>query len=198
MSFVELVGGSVHDAAPALVGWTLLVDGVGGRIVEVEAYDGRGDRASHARAGLTRRTATMFGPPGRAYIYLVYGLHSCLNVVTDRDGTPGAVLIRALEPIEGEALMRRRRARGTGRPSRSVSAAELCRGPGNLTRALGISLAQNRYDLTRGPLRIEDRRLAARQVAWTPRIGITVGVHAPWRAIAVGSDAVSGSRRRAK
>jgi DNA-3-methyladenine glycosylase len=133
-----------------------------------------------------------------AYVYLNYGIHSLVNAVTEAEGSPAAVLIRALEPLEGEPLMRRRRARGTGRPARAFSSAQLCRGPGNLTRALGITLKQNLRDLTAGPLRIEDRRLPARDVAWTRRIGITVGVEPEWRCIAVGSDAVSGGGRSAQ
>lgn len=190
------------DVARDLIGMALVHDThagtAAGVIVETEAYIGEADPACHAAPGPTGRNQPLYGPPGFAYVYLNYGIHYLVNAVTEPDGWPAAVLIRALEPIEGEALMRRRRARGSGRTSRSLSAAELCRGPGNLTRALGISLAQNRYDLTEGPLRIEDRRWPAREVAWTPRIGITVGVDSPWRALAVGSDAVSGSRRRLK
>jgi DNA-3-methyladenine glycosylase len=118
-----------------------------------------------------------------------------VNAVTESEGWPAAVLIRALEPLEGEPLMRRRRARGTGRSVRDFTTAELCRGPGNLTRALGINLRQNLSDLTGSALRIEDRRLPARDVAWTPRIGITVGVESEWRCVAVGSEALSGRLR---
>jgi DNA-3-methyladenine glycosylase len=102
------------------------------------------------------------------------------------------VLIRALEPFEGESLMRRRRARGTARPARDFTTAELCRGPGNLTRALGITLRHNLSDLTASALRIEDRRLPRREVTWTRRIGINVGVESEWRCVAVGSEALSG------
>ena len=111
------------------------------------------------RPGRPRRNAPLYGPPGIAYVYLNYGIHYLVNAVTEPEGSPAAVLIRALEPLEGEALMRRRRARGTGRPAARFRAAELCRGPGNLTRALGITLRHNRCDLTDGPLRIEDRGL---------------------------------------
>lgn len=189
-----------RDVARDLIGKVLVHDTAAGRtagvIVETEAYIGESDPACHAAPGPTLRNQPLYGPPGFAYVYLNYGIHYLVNAVTEPDGWPAAVLIRALEPLEGEALMRRRRARGTGRPARAFSAAELCRGPGNLTRALAISLAQNRCDLTTVPLRIENWRLPAREVAWTRRIGITVGVDSPWRAIAVGSDAVSGSRRR--
>jgi len=129
-------------------------------------------------------------------VYLNYGVHYLVNAVTESEGWPAAVLIRALEAFEGEALMRRRRARGTGRPARGFATAELCRGPGNLTRALGITLRQNLSDLTGSALRIEDRRLPLRDVAWTPRIGITVGVESEWRCVAVGSDALSGVSAR--
>jgi len=188
------------DVARDLIGKVLVHDTAAGRtagvIVETEAYIGESDPACHAAPGPTGRNQPLYGPPGFAYVYLNYGIHYLVNAVTEPDGWPAAVLIRALEPLEGEPLMRRRRARGTDRPARGFPAAELCRGPGNLTRALGISLAQNRYDLTTGPLRIEHRPLPAREVAWTRRIGITVGVDPRWRAIAVGSDAVSGNRRR--
>jgi DNA-3-methyladenine glycosylase len=190
------------DVARDLVGAVLVHEtsaGVAsGIIVETEAYIGESDPACHAAPGPTARNAPLYGPPGIAYVYLNYGIHYLVNAVTEAEGWPAAVLIRALEPLEGEPLMRRRRARGTGRPARAFSAAELCRGPGNLTRALGISLRQNLLDLTAGPLRIEDRRLPARDVAWTRRIGINVGVESEWRCVAVGSDAVSGARRAAQ
>lgn len=187
------------DVARDLIGRVLVHDTPAGRasgiIVETEAYIGESDPACHAAPGRTRRNAPLYGPPGMAYVYLNYGLHYLVNAVTEADGWPAAVLIRALEPLEGEPLMRRRRARGTGRRASTLSSAELCRGPGNLTRALGISLRQNLDDLTGGPLRIEDRALACREVVWTPRIGISVGMESPWRCIAVGSPAISGSTR---
>jgi DNA-3-methyladenine glycosylase len=187
------------DVARALIGKVLVHDSPSGTasgiIVETEAYIGESDPACHAAPGPTTRNAPLYGPPGIAYVYLNYGIHYLVNAVTEAEGWPAAVLIRALEPFEGEPLMRRRRARGTGRMGRDLSRAELCRGPGNLTRALGISLRQNLSDLTRSALRIEDRRLPARDVAWTPRIGLTVGVESEWRCVAVGSDALSGMRR---
>lgn len=166
-----------------------------GIIVETEAYIGESDPACHAAPGRTERNAPLYGPPGMAYVYLNYGIHYLVNAVTEADGWPAAVLIRALEPLDGEPLMRRRRARGTGRPGRAFLSMDLCRGPGNLTRALGLSLRHNLCDLTRGPLRIEDRGLPRREVAWTPRIGIRVGMESPWRCVAAGSAAVSGPRR---
>ncbi|MFL6281206.1 MAG: DNA-3-methyladenine glycosylase [Vicinamibacterales bacterium] len=189
------------DVARALIGKVLVHETAAGSasgvIVETEAYIGEADPACHAAPGPTARNAPLYGAPGIAYVYLNYGIHYLVNAVTETEGSPAAVLIRALEPLEGEALMRRRRARGTGRAAREFTRAELCRGPGNLTRALGITLRHNLSDLTSSALRIEDRRLPARDVAWTPRIGIAVGVESEWRCVAVGSEALSGrvSRR---
>ena len=166
-----------------------------GVIVETEAYIGEDDPACHAAPGPTACNAPLYGPPGIAYVYLNYGIHYLVNAVTEPEGSPAAVLIRALEPLDGEPLMRRRRARGTNRRAADFDAAELCRGPGNLTRALGISLRQNRLDLTGSALRIEDRDLPRRPVAWSPRIGINVGVEQEWRCYAADSPAVSGVRR---
>jgi DNA-3-methyladenine glycosylase len=171
-----------------------------GVIVETEAYIGESDPACHAAPGPTARNAPLYGAPGLAYVYLNYGLHYLVNAVTEPEGSPAAVLIRALEPLDGEPLMRRRRARGTGRTPDTFTREELCRGPGNLTRALGITVKQNGCGLTAGPLRIEDRGWPRRQVAWTHRVGITVGMQHDWRCHAVGSRAVSmlkaGSRKR--
>jgi DNA-3-methyladenine glycosylase len=187
------------EVARALIGKVMVHDTPGGQtsgvIVETEAYIGEADPACHAAPGPTARNAPLYGPPGIAYVYLNYGVHYLVNAVTEAEGWPAAVLIRALEPHEGEPLMRRRRARGTNRGAQAFTTAELCRGPGNLTRALGISLRQNLLDFTRGPLRIEDRGLPGRDVAWTPRIGIRVGVEHEWRCVAVGSEAVSGAKR---
>jgi DNA-3-methyladenine glycosylase len=169
-----------------------------GIIVEAEAYIGESDPACHAAPGPTTRNAPLYGPPGFAYVYLNYGIHYLVNAVTEPEGSPAAVLIRALEPQEGQAVMRRRR-----RAAASVPASSLCRGPGNLSRALGISLKQNLADLTHAALRIEDRGLTRREVVWGPRVGISVGVEHHWRCYAAGSDAVSlfkqgttGTRRR--
>lgn len=187
------------DVARDLIGKVLVHEtpaGVAaGVIVEVEAYIGEGDPACHAAPGPTARNAPLYGPPGYAYVYLNYGIHKLVNAVTESEGSPAAVLIRALEPLEGEALMRRRRARGTGRAAAALPRTGLCRGPGNLTRALGISLRQNCRDLTRGALRIEDRGLAARPLVWSRRIGISVGVEREWRCAAQDSGAVSGGGR---
>ncbi len=192
------------EVAQDLIGKVLVHDtpagAAAGVIVEAEAYIGESDPACHAAPGPTTRNAPLYGPPGLAYVYLNYGIHYLVNAVTEPAGSPAAVLIRALEPVEGETLMRRRRARGTGRPAHSFERVELCRGPGNLTRALGISLRQNQRDLTASALRIEDRGLPARQVTWSRRIGINVGVDAEWRVYARDSVAVSGKgdRKREK
>jgi DNA-3-methyladenine glycosylase len=164
-----------------------------GRIVEVEAYIGEGDPACHAAPGPTTRNEPLYGPPGVAYVYLNYGLHYLVNAVTEEEGSPAAVLIRALEPVDGVRLMRQRRSQARWRKGKPVPPDhELCRGPGNLTAALGITLAHNRLPLTRRPLTIEDDGFHARAVAWTPRIGITVGTEQPWRCILRGNSAVSG------
>ena len=173
----------VHDQADGLTaGW----------IVEVEAYVGESDPACHAASGLTPRNAPLYGPPGRAYVYLSYGLHYLVNAVTEPEGSPAAVLIRALEPAEGVSLMQRRR-RGAGRRSAAVEEATLCRGPGNLTQALGISLDQNQIDLCSGPLRIDDPGRAARRIDWSRRIGIRAGRDRPWRCAEAGNRCVSGT-----
>jgi DNA-3-methyladenine glycosylase len=185
------------DVARDLIGKVLVhraADGlVAGTIVETEAYIGESDPACHAAPGPTRRNAPLYGDPGRAYVYFTYGMHCLFNAVTERRGFPAAVLVRALEPVEGEALMRLRR----GRPHAGVH--DLCRGPGNLAKALGITLAHNRVDLTRVPRRgdalwIEDRGSAVGDVRWTPRIGIRRGTDHAWRCAVEGSPAVSGRR----
>lgn len=166
-----------------------------GVIVEVEAYVGESDPACHAAPGPTRRNAPLYGPPGHAYVYLNYGLHCLVNVVTEPEGMPAAVLIRALAPLEGVALMRRRRrapAKGRARVPAVLDGAGLCRGPGNLTVAMGITLDENRQDLLGARLWIEDRGIDVDAVAWSPRIGIRVGTDRPWRAFVPGHAAVSG------
>jgi DNA-3-methyladenine glycosylase len=162
-----------------------------GRIVEVEAYHGEDDPACHAVAGLTRRTAPLYGPPGHAYVYFIYGMYHCLNAVTRDEGLPSAVLIRALEPVEGLELIRLRRAgrRGAGA---TIPDRALCDGPGKLCVALGITLAHNRLDLTRPPLWIEPD-LAPAEIVWTPRVGIQVGTERFWRCFVKGSLHVSRS-----
>jgi DNA-3-methyladenine glycosylase len=193
------------EVARDLIGKVLVHDtpagAASGVIVEVEAYIGESDPACHAAPGPTTRNAPLYGPPGIAYVYLNYGLHYLVNAVTEPEGSPAAVLIRALEPLDGEALMRRRRARRAARAD-AVATAHLCRGPGNLTTALGISLKQNRLDLTASALRIEDRGLPRRDVVWGARVGISVGQEHPWRCSAADSPSVSafklGGRKKTR
>jgi DNA-3-methyladenine glycosylase len=177
----EFFARSVHDIAPELVGATLLVDGVGGRIVEVEAYD-QEDPASHGYKGRTRRNASMFGPPGHAYVYRSYGIHWCLNLVCDAEGVANAVLIRALEPAYGLDAMRARR--GLDDPRL------LCSGPGRLCQALGITNELDGYPLDRPPFELREREQPAEIVA-VPRIGITRAADLPWRYAEAGSRFLS-------
>ena len=163
-----------------------------GSIVEVEAYIGEDDPACHAAAGPTERNQPLYGPPGRAYVYLNYGLHDMMNAVTEDEGHPAAVLIRALEPLDGLQLMRRRRSTAPWRKGKpAVSDHELCRGPGNLCRAMGITLADNKRTLTRGPLTIHDRGISPGEIVWSQRIGIRVGTEHLWRATVSGHRSVS-------
>ena len=172
-----------------------------GVIVEVEAYIGESDPACHAAVGRTERNSPLYGPPGRAYVYLNYGIHCLVNVVTEPEPFPAAVLIRALDPLEGIDLMRRRRARGRKgrrpRGSSRMSSHELCRGPGNLTRAMGITLQENWLDFMGDRLFIEDRQIVAPNVVWDRRIGISVGTELPWRAYLEAHPAVSQLRSKA-
>jgi DNA-3-methyladenine glycosylase len=161
-----------------------------GIIVETEAYIGEDDPACHAAPGPTTRNAPLYGSPGFAYVYLNYGIHYLVNAVTEADGHPAAVLLRALQPVEGIRLMRRRRAPD----GRDIDEIELCRGPGNLTKALGITLTDNLLDLTSSRLCIEDRGLRPGKVSFGPRIGIRVAVDRPWRFWIDGNVSVSGRR----
>ena len=170
-----------------------------GVIVEVEAYIGEADPACHAAPGPTRRNEPLYGTPGHAYVYLNYGIHCLVNIVTESHGSPAAVLIRALDPLDGIGVMRRRRARAMKGRRRapggaSINVHDLCRGPGNLTMAMGISLAENRVDLLGERLFIDDRAIAIGDITWGPRIGIKVGTESPWRAWVKGHEAVSASR----
>ena len=162
-----------------------------GMIVEVEAYIGEDDPACHAAPGPTRRNAPLYGPPGVAYVYLSYGIHYLVNAVTEAEGHPAAVLIRALQPVAGTTLMKRRRAPAAG----DVAELDLCRGPGNLTRAMGITLADNMLDLASSRLAIKERGFKVVGVSWGPRIGIRVGTERPWRCWITDHPAVSGRRR---
>ena len=189
------------DVARDLLGKVLVHQRQGavtsGVIVEVEAYIGEDDPACHAAPGPTRRNEPLYGPPGFSYVYLNYGIHCLVNVVTEAEGLPAAVLIRALDPLDGVATMRRRRARAAKgrRPADGgLSTTDLCRGPGNLTMAMGITLAENRLDLTGDRLFVEDRGVKVGGIDWGPRIGIRVGTERPWRAWAAGHAAVSRVR----
>lgn len=162
---------SVHAIAPELIGATLLFRGVGGIIVEVEAYH-HTDPAAHSFNGPTARNAVMFGPPGFAYVYRSYGIHWCVNFVCEAEGSASAVLIRALEPTEGLPAMQRRR--------RTEDLRLLCSGPGRLTEALGITHAHNGCALDAPPFELWARK-GEPEVVTGPRIGITKAVDFPWR-----------------
>lgn len=177
------------DVAPDLIG-TIIVcrtpEGVAaGRIVEVEAYLGREDPASHAYRGPTPRAKIMYGEAGHAYVYFSYGMHACMNVVTDREGVGGAFLLRAIEPIAGLDLMRRRRGRDAPK--------DLGSGPGKLTAALGITLAMNGTDLTTGagPLHLAARDRPPGPIERSVRIGISRARDLPYRFFEAGNPCVS-------
>jgi len=162
---------SVHQVAPDLIGATLLVDGVGGVIVEVEAYH-HTEPAAHSFRGPTPRNLVMFGPAGFAYVYRSYGIHWCVNFVCEKAGSASAVLIRALEPTHGIAAMRRRRGLHDERT--------LCTGPGKLTEALGITVAHNGLALDAPPIALH-ARIKKPEIVAGVRIGITKAVELPWR-----------------
>jgi DNA-3-methyladenine glycosylase len=162
---------SVHDVAPSLIGVTVLVDGVGGRIVEVEAYH-QTDPAAHSYNGPTPRNAVMFGPPGYLYVYRSYGIHWCMNFVCEGVGSAAAVLIRAIEPVEGVALMRRRRGVKDLRL--------LCSGPGRVCEALRITAAHNGLALDAPPFTLFAAPEPVEVVSGV-RIGLTKAVELPWR-----------------
>jgi len=174
----------VLEVARALVGCVVRHDGCAGAIVETEAYH-QSEAACHAHVGLTPRTHILFGPPGRAYVYRSYGIHAMLNAVCEPEGVGAAVLIRALEPLEGLERMRERR----GLERRE----DLCSGPGKLTQALGIELDLNGSDLAGGPIAIEPPPpdWPASDLIESPRIGITKAAELPWRFSAAGFRSVS-------
>ncbi len=207
----------VLEVAPELIGCTVVHGGTAGIIVEVEAYH-QEEPACHAFVGLTPRTSTLFGPPGVAYVYRSYGIHALLNAVCEPEGVGAAVLIRALRPVDGIELMRARRqaaARGgrhgapadprllsrhgapadprsLSRPAPALADRDLCSGPGRLTQALGIELAENGTSLSRGPVLIRARAAGeAPEIAVSTRIGITKAVELPWRFSALGDENVS-------
>ena len=175
---------SVHEVARDLIGCELAVEGSAGIIVETEAYEAS-DPACHAYIGRTARNEVLFGPPGRAYVYLSYGIHSLLNAVAEPEGSAAAVLIRALEPTEGIDLMRERRGR--------EELAELCSGPGKLTEALGVDLSLNGEDLLAPPFELSARPPGWRadEIVASTRIGITKAAELPWRYCAAGNRYVS-------
>jgi DNA-3-methyladenine glycosylase len=172
---------SVHEVAPDVIGATLLFNGVGGRIVEVEAYH-HTDPAAHSYRGQTPRNGVMFGPPGFAYVYRSYGIHWCLNFVCEAKGSASAVLIRAIEPLEGLAAMRRRR--------RLDDPRLLCSGPGRLCEALGVTGARDGLPLDRAPFELHARAEPC-EIVIGPRIGITKAVEHPWRYGLAGSKFLS-------
>ena len=172
---------SVHEVAPELIGATLLFKGVGGIIVEVEAYH-HTDPAAHSYNGRTERNAVMFGPPGFAYVYRSYGIHWCVNFVCERDGSASAVLIRAIEPTEELTAMRRRRGLKDERL--------LCSGPGRVCQALGITRAHNGLALDKPPFELRARTKEP-EIVTGPRIGITKAVEQPWRFGLAGSKFLS-------
>jgi DNA-3-methyladenine glycosylase len=175
--------------ARAVLGRLLVHDSpqgrVSGLIVEAEAYRGADDPASHAHRGRTARNAAMFGEPGHTYVYFTYGMHHCLNLVTGTAGRASAVLVRALEPVEGDELMREWR--GAGATPR------LAQGPGNVARALGLTRAHDGLDLVSGPLWLSDLppRRGGRRVARGPRVGIRVALDREWRCFLEGHPCVS-------
>jgi DNA-3-methyladenine glycosylase len=177
----EFFARSVHEVAPELIGATLLVDGVGGTIVEVEAYD-QDDPASHGFHGRTARTASMFGPPGHAYVYRSYGIHWCLNLVCAEIGHSEAALVRALEPTRGLEAMRDRRGVESERA--------LCSGPGKLCQALGITRAHDGLPLDEPPFDLLARE-GEPPLAVGTRIGITRAAEQPWRYGLAGSPFLS-------
>jgi DNA-3-methyladenine glycosylase len=185
------------DVARDLIGKVLVHHGAGGTtagaIVEVEAYIGETDAACHAAAGRTPRNEPLYGPPGLAYVYLSYGVHNLFNVVTEAAGRPAAVLVRALVPLDGVALMRQRRRLDRRQPG-EIPDHELCRGPGSLAKAMDITLSENRANLCGRRLRLEDRGIVYPDIAWSSRIGISAGTEHLWRCFVAGCNAVSGKK----
>jgi DNA-3-methyladenine glycosylase len=178
---------SVHEVAPDLIGMTLLFDGDGGVIVEVEAYDHE-DPAAHGYRGRTERNASMFGPPGHAYVYRSYGIHWCLNFVCEPEGSASAVLLRALEPRQGVEAMHARRGH--------VDLRLLCSGPGRLCQALGITCEHDGLPLDRPPFELRPSERKPEVVAGR-RVGITKAAEQPWRYALAGSRFLSRSIRPA-
>jgi DNA-3-methyladenine glycosylase len=178
------------DVARALLGKVIVHGSTGGIIVETEAYPGGDDLASHSARGITARTRVIFGPPGHAYVYFIYGMYQCLNIVCEPDGVPGCVLLRAIEPLQGIEIMRLRRP-----AARKFE--DLASGPGKLTQALAITLQQNGADVTRGSLvvrePVEKRHFT---ILTTPRIGISQCVESPLRFLLAGNPSSAGHNSR--
>jgi DNA-3-methyladenine glycosylase len=178
----EFFARSVHEVAPELIGVTLLVNGVGGPIVEAEAYESAVDPSAHGYRGRTPRNAAMFGPPGHAYVYRSYGIHWCLNLVCEAEGSAAAVLIRGLEPTHGIEVMEQRRG--------LIDPRLLCAGPGRLCQALAVTRDHDGLPLDEQPFELLPAD-AARAVVAAPRIGISVATDLPWRYCAAGSRYLS-------
>jgi DNA-3-methyladenine glycosylase len=189
----QFFAGDARDVARSLIGKLLVRDdGRSARLVEVEAYLGGDDPASHAYRGRTPRTEIMFGPGGRLYVYFSYGVHWCANVVCGPEGVASAVLLRAAQPVGGVAAMTQARWRG----QRQLRERDLCRGPGRLCEAFGITGADNGLDLTAaaGVLRLADDGLGAGgEIVATPRIGLSRAADLPWRYLVAGSPFVSAA-----
>ena len=177
------------DVARGLLGKVLVHGPTAGIIVETEAYLGGDDLASHSARGVTPRTGVIFGPPGHAYVYFIYGMYECLNLVAEPAGRPGCVLIRALEPVAGIDVMQQRRS-GARKPE------QLANGPGKLTLAMAITRRHNGADVTRGSLVVREPRTPAPfEIAVTPRIGISKCAELPLRFLIAGNGFVSGAKR---
>ena len=174
------------EVARDLLGRVLVHGETAGRIVETEAYLGLDDLAAHSSRGITPRTRVIFGPPGHAYVYFIYGMHECLNLVAEPDGEPGCVLIRALEPTTGLDTMRARRGRDKDR--------DLCSGPGKLTEAMDITRALNGIDVTRGQLTVHRGSAEKFDIETTPRIGIRNCAEWPLRFLIAGNRFASHAR----
>lgn len=175
-----------EEVARDLLGRVLRHGECAGRIVETEAYLGGDDLAAHSARGVTPRTRVIFGPPGRAYVYFIYGMHECLNLICEPEGSPGCVLIRALEPVAGIERMRLRRGKEAMK--------DLTSGPGKLTQAMGITRAHNGVDVTKGDLVIYAGHGEEFDIQATPRVGITHCKDWPLRFIVAGNKYVSGPR----
>ncbi len=187
------------DVARDLIGKVFvhnaLVGLVAGVIVEVEAYIGEDDPACHAASGLTQRNAPMYGRPGHAYVYRNYGVHYLLNVVTESIGYPAAVLIRAVEPLAGEALMRRRRQGSKSTRIARLETTDLCRGPGNFSRSFGVTLRHNRIDMcAEEGMYIQNPGRSVGAIGWSSRIGISAATERRWRVFSLPSRGVSGPK----